>query len=199
MLPILTTRFNTTTWNENLLYRQKFSCCVYGSPREISPKIRRDVMVYMIEMKNDENQILGIGLIKNRPFDRYMTTLYGEGNYTRYVYRGDLHIDRNFINTHKPKLVEVLETILFKGKTHLKRGYGFSSLTDKLLKDERCNGIDIRTEVSDLFALFGRMNSRRDDNDNDELSVYPRQPVPVPILVAPPIPPPRFTGPGMGI
>ncbi len=199
MFPILTTRFNTTTWNENLLYRQKFSCCVYGSPREISSKIRRDVNVYMIEMKNDENKILGIGLIKNRPFDRYMTTLYGEGNYTRYVYRGDIHIEREFINTHKPKLLELLDLILFKGKTHLKRGYGFSALTDKLLKDERCNGIDIRAEFADLFALIAMMNTRRVDNENDNLNVYPRQPVPVPILEAPPIPPATFTGPGIGI
>jgi hypothetical protein len=146
----------------------------------------------MIEMKNDENRILGIGLIKNRPFDRYMTTLYGEGNYTRYVYRGDIHIDRDFINTHKPKLVEILEVILFKGKTHLKRGYGFSSLTDKLMKDERCGGIDIRAEVADLFGLFDMLNSRIIDN-------YQEQPVPVPILVAPPIPPATFTGPGIGI
>jgi hypothetical protein len=146
----------------------------------------------MIEMKNDENKILGIGLIKNRPFDRYMTTLYGEGNYTRYVYRGDLHIDRDFIKTHKPKLVEVLDVILFKGKTHLKRGYGFSALTDKLLKDERCVGLDIRAEVAELFALFVMMNSRR---END----YQAQPVPVPILEAPPIPPATFTGPGIGI
>lgn len=193
MFPILTTRFNTTTWNENALYRQKFSCCVYGSPREISPKIRRDVNVYMIEMKNDENRILGIGLIKNRPYDRYMTTLYGEGNYTRYVYRGDIHIDRDFINTHKPKLVEVLEFILFKGKTHLKRGYGFSELTDKLMKDERCVGVDIRADIADLFSLFAMISCRRVEND------YQAQPIPVPILVAPPIPPATFTGPGIGI
>ena len=199
MFHILTTRFNTTTWNENALYRQKFSCCVYGSPREISHKIRRDVNVYMIEMNNEKkiNQILGIGLIKNRPFDRYMTSLYNEKNYTRYVYRGELHIDRDFMITHKPKLVEVLEVILFKGKTHLKRGYAFSALTDKFLKDERCNGVDIRAEVADLFALFVMMNSRR-ENDYP-LGVYPVQPVPVPILEAPPIPPATFTGPGIGI
>ena len=197
MFPILTTRFNTTTWNENALYRQKFSCCVYGSPREISPKIRRDVNVYMIEMNNEKkiNQILGIGLIKNRPFDRYMTSLYNEKNYTRYVYRGELHIDRDFMITHKPKLVEVLEVILFKGKTHLKRGYAFSALTDKFLKDERCIGLDIRAEIADLFSLFAMLNSRRDANENN----YPTQLVPVPILVAPPIPPATFTGPGIGI
>ena len=197
MFPILTTRFNTTTWNENALYRQKFSCCVYGSPREISHKIRRDVNVYMIEMNNEKkiNQILGIGLIKNRPFDRYMTSLYNEKNYTRYVYRGELHIDRDFMITHKPKLVEVLEVILFKGKTHLKRGYAFSALTDKFLKDERCIGLDIRAEIADLFSLFAMLNSRRDANENN----YPTQLVPVPILVAPPIPPATFTGPGIGI
>jgi hypothetical protein len=146
----------------------------------------------MIEMKNDENRIIGIGLIKNRPYDRYMTALYGEGNYTRYVYRGDIHIDRDFINTHKPKLLEVLESILFKGKTHLKRGYGFSALTDKLMKDERCVGVDIRGEIADLFTLFAMLKSRSEDS-------YPTQLVPVPILVAPPIPPATFTGPGTGI
>lgn len=95
--------------------------------------------------------------------------------------------------THKPKLVEVLDVILFKGKTHLKRGYGFSALTDKLMKDERCGGIDIRAEVADLFGLFTMISCRRVENN------YPTQPVPVPILVAPPIPPATFTGPGIGI
>ena len=148
-------------------------------------------------MNNEKkiNQILGIGLIKNRPFDRYMTSLYNEKNYTRYVYRGELHIDRDFMITHKPKLVEVLEVILFKGKTHLKRGYAFSALTDKFLKDERCIGLDIRAEIADLFSLFAMLNSRRDANENN----YPTQLVPVPILVAPPIPPATFTGPGIGI
>ena len=90
MFPILTTRFNTTTWNENALYRQKFLCCIYGSPREISHKIRRDVNVYMIEMKNDENKILGIGLIKNRPFDRYMTTFVVQTKLVFISYRMDI-------------------------------------------------------------------------------------------------------------
>lgn len=203
MFPVLTTRFNTSTWNENLLYRQKFSCCIYGSPREISPKIRRDAMVYMIEMNNDLNQIIGIGLIKNRPFDRYMTSLYGNGNYTRYVYKSDCHIERDFISTHNPKLVEVLDLILFKGKTHLKRGYGFVTLTDKLMRNERCSGIEIQSEIAALFALSALLVERKSQDNQDESNsciVYQTQPVPVPTRVAPPIPPtPEFIGAGIGI
>ena len=61
------------------------------------------------------------------------------------------------------------------------------------MKDERCVGVDIRADIADLFTLFAMLNSRRVEND------YQAQPIPVPILVAPPIPPATFTGPGIGI
>ena len=165
MYPIITTRFNNATWNENLLYRNKFSCCVYGSPREITRKIPRDSPVYVIEMNNDLNQILGIGLIKNRPFDRYMTSLYNQGNYTRFVYKSNIHVGRDFILDRNRKLVEILDFILFKGKTHLKRGYGFLSLSDKLLRNEKCSDINLNEELCRLFADFHDREKESDSTD----------------------------------
>ena len=62
-----TTRFNQETWNSNEKWREtnKFNGCIYGCPNLIKTEIPIDSIIFVIEMNNDENMIMGIGLIKN--------------------------------------------------------------------------------------------------------------------------------------
>lgn len=151
MFSIVTTRFTNLTWDINKAYRSKHNCCIYGSPQEITPKILHDSLVFVVEMNNSTNKIEGIGLIRNKPLlDKYYK-VYDEGNYNRYVYRSNYHIGRETLISYNPELVENMDYILFKEKTHLKRGAGFITVPDKLLHHEKCNKMNIKEEIKQLF------------------------------------------------
>jgi len=138
-IKIVTTRFSNNTWKENMDYlaKNKDISCIYGSPQEMSPKILYDSIVFVIEMNNNMNQIEGIGLVKNRPFvDKYYS-IYSEGNYNRFVYKSNYRIDRETILRFDPTIVDTLEYVVFKEKSHLKRGSGFTTITQELLKRKK--------------------------------------------------------------
>jgi hypothetical protein len=109
-------------------------------------------------MNNSSNQIEGIGLIKNRAYITDIKySIYNTDNYNRYVYKGSCRLDRETIERYNSYLVEVLEYILFKEKTHLKRGSGFIKITKKLFDKEICIGIgkeeDFKNEITKIFKM----------------------------------------------
>ena len=155
MIYLVSTRFTNKTWEENNAYRNKhgYTGCIYGSPQEMSPKILIDADVLVVEMNNDKNAIEGIGLIKNRPIlDRYYK-IYEDYYYNRYTYKSDYRIDREVILRMKPIIIDILEKIVFKGKTHIKRGSGFTTIPEKLLKksSEKNENINIVEEIKNIF------------------------------------------------
>ena len=152
MFTLMTTRFNDETWNENKKYRTKHNItCLYGSTQEMSPKIIHNSIVFMIEMNNSKNQIEGIGLIRNNSLlDKYYK-IYDTGNFNRYVYMSKYHIDRETLIRYNDKLVKALDHVLFKEKTHQKRGDGHTTFPEKLLKHKICDGIDIKKEIRCIF------------------------------------------------
>jgi hypothetical protein len=104
-------------------------------------------------MNNSTNQIQGVGLIFNKiQFDRYYK-VYQIGNYNRYTYKSDYRLDRSQLLEDYPALVYVLDYILFKEKTHLKRGSGMTQIPEKLLRHHKCREINI---VGELKVLFKR-------------------------------------------
>ena len=60
---LLTSRFSNITWNENINYREKNEefKCVYCSPYNVSQSIKPNAIMFVLEMNNDTNKILGIG------------------------------------------------------------------------------------------------------------------------------------------
>ena len=115
----------------------------------MSPKIPIGSLVFVVEMNNSTNQIEGIGLIRNDP--KINRPIYTIGNFNRYTYQGKYHINRDQILQKNPKLVECLDYILFKEKTHMKRGSGLTIIPEKLLKHRICEEMDIKGEIRDLF------------------------------------------------
>ena len=62
-LIITVARFNELTYEENKKYRAKSSHkCIYGFDKEISETIPYGSTVYVIEMNNTTNEIMGIWL-----------------------------------------------------------------------------------------------------------------------------------------
>jgi len=152
---LVSTRFNDLTWEENLNYREKHDIkCIYGTPLEFSPYIHIDANVFVIEMNNTKNKIEGIGLIKNRPcLDKYYK-IYQEGNYNRYIYKSNYHLNREQLLISNEVLVRIFDYILFKQKTHLKRGSGFTTIPEKLLNQFVCENINVKRSLSDLFIQY---------------------------------------------
>ncbi len=162
MYTVVSTRFTDETWEQNLEYRKKNSSrgCIYGSPQEMSPKILYDSIVFVVEMNNDINEIKGIGLVKNRPFlDKYYQ-IYKDGNYNRFIYKSDYYLDRDVLIRFNKVLVDILEYVLFKEKSHLKRGSGFTTITQTLLsskKHEKCKKLDIVKITQVIRGCFTEM------------------------------------------
>ena len=164
MVKLVSTRFTNATLQENREYRAKHmvnkTSCIYGSPQEFSPKILYYDVVFVVEMNNDKNQIEGIGLIRNIPYRDKYCNIYKDGNYNRYVYKSNYFIERDTILRYNPTLITALDYVLFKEKTHLKRGTGFTTIPDKLIKHRMCEKIDIITDITHLFDMnFGKKNT----------------------------------------
>ena len=159
MHTLVTSRFTNDTLETNRNYKQKkkIAGCIYGSPQEMSPKIMYDSLVFVIEMNNDTDKIEGIGLIRNRPhLDKYYI-IYNHCDYNRYVYKSNYRIDRETLWEHNRVLVKVLEYVLFGEKTHLKRGSGFTSVTQKFLKSknhEKCQKLVLYKIINVIVSCF---------------------------------------------
>jgi len=124
---IMTTRFSNKTLLENQLFREKHPKikCVYCSPQKVSSYIPLESTIFMLEMNNDTNEILGIGMICNHAhIGKYR--VYQESNYNRYVYTGSKRIDRSQLTEHEEKIMKFFDIVCFKGNKHMKRGQGFT-------------------------------------------------------------------------
>lgn len=158
MSHIVSTRFNKETWNENVMYRNENNVggCSYGAPYMMSPKIELDSLIFVVEMNNSTNQIEGIGLVKNKVSLDKKYYIHSERNYNRYTYHGKYRMNRDQIERINPQIVAIFDYILFKEKTHLKRGIGFTSVPEKLLRHPKSNGIDLLDEMKQIFIkTFG--------------------------------------------
>jgi hypothetical protein len=158
-ITIVSTRFDENTWNQNISYRKKHGDigCIYGSPKPISQKILIHSLLFVIEMNNTKNQIEGIGLIRNFPkINRFIYTI---GNFNRYTYQGKYRLNRDELLNRNKKLVECLDYILFKEKTHMKRGSGLTTVPEKLMKHRIMEEMDVKKEICDLFRdVYKNMN-----------------------------------------
>ena len=164
MITVVTGRFNKDTLIKNYEYRAKHGLkCMYCCPSEMSPKIHYNSPVFVIEMNNSTNKIEGIGLIKNRPETKKYYKVHSDGNTNRYTYIGEYYIERETIDDYNSPLVYALEEILFKGKTHSKRGSGLTTIPERVLKFDVCEGINVKKEIKELFIYHFRERLRRDN------------------------------------
>ena len=68
MFYIAVTRFNNETWRENQSWRENnnFTGCIYNTPIHIKDAIPLEIILYIIEMNNQTNNIMGIGRLLNK-------------------------------------------------------------------------------------------------------------------------------------
>ena len=157
---ILTSRFNNQTWNENCDFKKRFSkfACIYCSPVTISLQVPIDSIMFILEMNNDKNKIMGIGMVRNHPLNKRLS-VYENDNYNRYQYCGKYHIDRTEMNEEEETIMRVFDILCFRGNRHQKRGHGLTTFPFEMLF--RC------APILDLVDFINAMFKRRLFPTND--------------------------------
>ena len=153
---LMTTRFNNETWSENVSYRNKNTKygCIYPTPEQTNASIETNTVLFIIEMNNDSNLIMGIGMVKNTVLIK-KHRVYSNENYNRYAYIGKHRIDRETMKEDELKYIQDLETMCFKGARHLKRLQGIKAFPMDRLYDYKCE------KQSDMIECIIQMFKNR--------------------------------------
>jgi hypothetical protein len=156
MFYIACTRFNNATYKENIDYRIKYDeSVIYGPAFKIRDIYPPGALIFVAEMNNETNKIQGIGLIKNSLVSDIRHKVYDNGEYNRYIYRGNYWISREDLLILDPEIIVIFDNILFKGKSHMKFRTGITILTEKLfthwIYDLRILKKQVRTAFSNHF------------------------------------------------
>ena len=127
---IMVTRFNNETWQQLSTYKKdnNIEGAFYGVPRRIAETSPLKSKLFVLEMNNQTNTIMGVGLIRNLIKMDKTHTIYSWGNYHRFTYQGKKRIDRTTFSREEQELIEKMEQQVFKGKGHLKRGQGIQKV-----------------------------------------------------------------------
>jgi hypothetical protein len=148
---IMTSRFNTNTMEENINYRRRQTNigCIYCSPGPVTLHIPHESIMFVLEMNNDENKIMGIGMVMNKPrINRY--SVYENGNYNRYSFVGNHRIDRTQMNEEEIVIMRVFDILCFTGNRHMKRGQGLTMFpVDMLYKCHK--KVDLIEFIRNMF------------------------------------------------
>ena len=175
MFYLACTRFNNTTYDENICYRHKYKeNVIYGSTLKIRDKYPVGGLIFIAEMNNETNKIEGIGLIKNQLVHDRRHKIYDNNEYNRYIYRGKYWLSRKQINEFDPEILEIFDTILFKGKSHLKCRIGITIITEKLFIHWIYELKELKSKVKNLFIHYFKDNIDEDivlhtsDNEMEE-------------------------------
>lgn len=152
---LLTSRFNNVFIEMNKKYREEHNIHgIYGSPIEICKKIKYNSQCFVLEMNNDTNKIIAIGLIKNYPhYSKHK--IYNDRNdrYT-YICIQRKEISPTAIHAHAKikTTIDVLEELCFYGNEHLKRGNGLQQFPTKYLYRLE-NELNIIQNIQDFFEM----------------------------------------------
>lgn len=161
MYHIASTRFNNVTFAENMECRRKTGELVlYGTSIRIHQKYEIGCIMFVCEMNNEENQIEGIGIIKNQVVHEKKYKIYSDSDYNRIIYRGSHWLSRENLLLLDEELVNIFDKMLFKGKSHLKRQSGITVITEKLTKNWQQDLDQLKRRIKDLFvSAFGKQDT----------------------------------------
>lgn len=151
MFYLATTRFNNEYFIENERWRERngWKGCVYGTPRKIKEDVVPNSYIFVIEMNNDENKIMGVGLIKNT-LSMPSKRIYSAGNYNRYTYKGKRRLNRHEAEGDYEKVLCILEELLFKGSRHMKRGQGITIIPEWICNNRH---VDFTRYLKEMFDI----------------------------------------------
>lgn len=148
---LTTTRFNNSTWSENRRFLDGNPAlgCIYPTPEENSSKINVNAPLFVLEMNNEENRIMGVGMVRNRAIVKKYR-VYSNENYNRYAYLGRNRIDRGEMTAEEERIMKVFDILCFTGARHMKRLQGIKAFPVDMLY--RCSKIlDLVEFIVEMF------------------------------------------------
>lgn len=152
---LMTTRFTNKTFNENQHFLKTNSLnplikCIYACSETIN-SVSTQTTMFVLEMNNEQNKILGIGFINNKPIcNKY--DIYEDKKHNTFTYLGKYRIDRTEMDDEEEKIMILLDTFCFKGKNHLKRLLGIKLFPiDVLFNYRESNGTDFVAFITQMF------------------------------------------------
>jgi len=180
MFYLACTRFNNTTYDENIRYRNKHTeNVIYGSTLKIRNIYPVGELIFIAEMNNETNKIEGIGLIKNNLVHDKRHKIYDNNEYNRYIYRGKYWLSREQIYEFEPEILEIFDNILFKGKSHLKCRIGITIITEKLFVHWNYNLKTLKNMIKNLFVNYFKQNIceelKLDEQKEDFFEIIPKK------------------------
>ena len=125
---------NTSRITDDMIMAESKELCqnwIYNCPTMIHDSVTIGNELYLFEMNNDMNKITGITLLKNVVEKKIYNKIHESMNYNRYSYYGK-RLDRKDI-TDKDNLKKI-ESILFCGSKHQKRGQGIQKVGEESRK-----------------------------------------------------------------
>ena len=163
---LTTTRFNNSTWAEDQNYikiSQKLGC-IYPTPEANCQNIPLEINMFVLEMNNETNRIMGIGLVKNKPiYNKY--NVYSNPKYNVFAYIGKYRIDRNEMTDEEERIMIVFDTLCFKGCRHMKRLTGMKSFPIDILY--KCSALlDLVEFIATMFKTRFIKNSVKEPEKN---------------------------------
>ena len=170
MFYLACTRFNNVTYKENMEYRFKHDeILIYGPSYKIRDIYPVGALIFVAEMNNEKNKIEGIGLIKNSLVSDKIHKVYENGEYNRYIYRGNYWISREDLIILDSEIVEIFYNILFKGKSHMKFRTGITILTEQLFTHWVYDLAVLKKQVKTVFLKHFNKNNIDDDDGSKEV------------------------------
>jgi hypothetical protein len=186
MFYLACTRFNDTTFTENMNYRNKNNeIVIYGSTLKIREIYPPGSLIFIAEMNNEHNMIEGIGLIKNWLVHDRRHKIYENNEYNRYIYRGKYWLSRDQIDEFNPQILEIYDNILFKKKSHLKCRIGITIITEKLFVHWDYELQILKNMVKNLFINYFKniidnnidniINEEKQDKREEIFEIIPKK------------------------
>ena len=141
---IYTTRFTSDTYYQNNRYRDSVNWdgALYGSMVRF-PENTPDKLLFILDMNNTTNKIMGIGLMVNKLARDQSITIYSKSSFNNYIYKSKYYIQlvdveyQTELRSEWTKFIEEeFEGKLFYTKSNSKRGCGFMAFPRKFLRDK---------------------------------------------------------------
>jgi hypothetical protein len=176
MFHIACTRFNNSTYKENIDYRVKNKEeVIYGAALKIRDIYTSGCLLFVAEMNNEKNKIEGIGLIKNLLVSDKRHKIYENNDYNRYIYRGKYWLNRNQLDEVDKEICEILDNILFKGKSHLKYRTGITIITDKLFTHWIYDLRILKNKIKYVFLEYFNNTIEFEEKESETFEIIPKK------------------------
>lgn len=135
---IYTTRFDNITYEENIEFKKKNSIeggCIYGVDKLQTHNMNK--VLFILEMNNDKNKIMGIGIIICSLSSNQDINIYSKNQYNNYIYKGNYYIkifnNPNIISHWRKFIYDEFEKKIFLGKSNQKRSRGITRFPLKFI------------------------------------------------------------------